>query len=494
VYRIDSETEYGYDSLGRLVSVLQPAVFDPISSTTKQPETQYGYDAYGNMVSITDANGRVTTFSFDQFGRQTGRTLPDDGNPNTNESESTVYGPFGEVDYTIDFNGAKVDSVYDYEAGSGLATKFGRLARLDLYDPAETKVETVEYRYDELGRIDTVTETKVLEVRVTDTDFCGCGQISKVTTPEGWIAYKYDQPTGRRIKMWTANTEVQYGYDILGRLTTVSETKRDGEVLSDPLATSYAYDEVGNVSKITVTEGTTLRRETTNSFDSERHWLVGVTNKDGGGTTLSTFNYTRRADGQITDLSESVKQPDGSTVTTTAEYTYDALNRLTKEEVDVSTVGQDYTKEYTLELVGNRTKLVESKEGQPPVTTTNTYNARDQLLTATTGAVTITYSYDSNGSLIMQVGGGDTSTFDWDLRGRMIGATVSRSGTTTVAEYRYTPAGIRSSVTETVNGGQPTTTLHIIDTLGPSGYAQVVEEGRGAVVLGAESEPGADPL
>jgi YD repeat-containing protein len=151
-------------------------------------------------------------------------------------------------------------------------------------------------------------------------------------------------------------------------------------------------------------------------------------------------------------------------------------------------------KEYTLDLVGNRTRLVETKEGLSPVTTTNTYNARDQLLTATTAAVTITYSYDSNGSLIMQVGGGETSTFDWDIRGRLIGATVSKSGTTTVAEYRYTPAGIRSSVTETVNGGQPTTTLHIIDTLGPSGYAQVVEEGRGAVVLGAESEPAADPL
>jgi RHS repeat-associated protein len=117
-------------------------------------------------------------------------------------------------------------------------------------------------------------------------------------------------------------------------------------------------------------------------------------------------------------------------------------------------------------------------------------------LTATTGAVTITYSYDSNGSLIMQVGGGDTSTFDWDLRGRMIGATVTKSGTTTVAEYRYTPAGIRSSVKETINGGQPTTTLHLIDTLGPSGYAQVVEERTesGVVVASYVYGPSLDPL
>jgi YD repeat-containing protein len=233
----------------------------------------------------------------------------------------------------------------------------------------------------------------------------------------------------------------------------------------------------------------------TRRFDPERHWLVGVMNNDGT-DGKSRFGYVRRADGQIVHVDEWVIQPDNTKVDTSATYTYDALNRLTKEVVDVSTAGADYTKEYTLDLVGNRTKLVETKEGQSPVTTTNTYNARDQLLTATTGAVTVTYSYDSNGSLTMQVGGGDTSTFDWDLRGRMIGAAVTKSGTTTVAEYRYTPNGIRSTVKETVNGGQPTTTLHIIDTLGPSGYAQVVEERTesGVVVGSFVYGPSLDPL
>jgi RHS repeat-associated protein len=200
-----------------------------------------------------------------------------------------------------------------------------------------------------------------------------------------------------------------------------------------------------------------------------RHWLVGIENKDGAGNLLSNFEYTRRDDGQILTLSESVKQLDGSFETVTVTYTYDAINRLAKEVVDSSVTGQDYTKEYVLDLVGNRTKLVETKEGQSAVATTSTYNARDQLLTESDGSTTINYGYDSNGSLITQMG----RTQSWDLRGRLSGATVD--GVTT--SYRYTPDGIRSSVTE-----GSTTIDYIIDGMTPSGYQQVVEETAGGVL------------
>lgn len=93
----------------------QPAVFDPVSGQPKQPVTQYGDNMDGHRTSITDTNGRVTKFRFDQFGRSTGRTLPD------GKSESTAYDAFGATDYHIDCNGATVDLVYD--AGSGLGTQ-----------------------------------------------------------------------------------------------------------------------------------------------------------------------------------------------------------------------------------------------------------------------------------------------------------------------------------------------------------------------------------
>jgi YD repeat-containing protein len=86
------------------------------------------------------------------------------------------------------------------------------------------------------------------------------------------------------------------------------------------------------------------------------------------------------------------------------------LAHLTKETVDSSVVGEDYTKTYTLDMVGNRTKLVTSKEGLPTETTISTYNSRDQLLTETTGSTTINYGYDDNGSLKTQSGNGSSRT------------------------------------------------------------------------------------
>ena len=87
-----------------------------------------------------------------------------------------------------------------------------------------------------------------------------------------------------------------------------------------------------------------------------------------------------------------------------------------------------------------------------------------------TGAATITSSYDTNGSLTSQSGNGSSRTQSWDVRGRLSGATVDG----VVASYTYTPDGIRSSVTEAGS-----TVAYVIDGMGPSGYAQVVEERAG---------------
>ena len=360
----------------------------------------------------------------------------------------------------IDFNGTKVDHVYDYELGSYLTTKLGRMARIDLYDPSNSKVETIEYSYDLFGRTDTITETEGSIVRITDMDYDIEGRVVKITRPEGIINYGYDDATSWHTKTWTSNSEWSYEYDNVGRLDVVTD-------VGSNLSTDYNYDTIGKVSTITVSQGVTTVRTTTHTYDPQRHWLTKIEHKDGSGANLSTFDYVRRADGQILQVDESVKQPDNTFVVTQQNYTYDALNRLTREVVDTSTTGADFTNEYVLDLVGNRTEKIETKEGQSPVTTTYSYNARDQLLSETDGSSTINYGYNSNGSLTSQSGGGSSRTQNWDIRGRLSGAVVDGVST----KYEYTPDGIRSSVTE-----GSATTDYIIDGMTPSGYAQVVEE------------------
>ena len=82
--------------------------------------------------------------------------------------------------------------------------------------------------------------------------------------------------------------------------------------------------------------------------------LTSRVNKDDANNTLSSFSYARALDGQITSLTETAKQPDGTSITTTANYTYDALNRLVREQVDTAGTVADYTIDYTLDLLGNR--------------------------------------------------------------------------------------------------------------------------------------------
>ena len=40
------------------------------------PVTQYGYDMYGDELSQTDANGHVTTWTYDSLGHQLSSNLP----------------------------------------------------------------------------------------------------------------------------------------------------------------------------------------------------------------------------------------------------------------------------------------------------------------------------------------------------------------------------------------------------------------------------------
>jgi RHS repeat-associated protein len=477
-YDIDAvgqRTDYGYDSLGRLQTVTQPAVIDPATGQSVRPVTTYGYDNYGNRTSITDANQHVTAFAFDAFGRQTGRTLP--AVNGTSVAENQTYDSFGNAATSTDFAGNTTVYIYDYNRTG--STTLGRLMETDYYAAgAGTPEETETYSYDSLGRRESVIDTVGGAARETDYQFDLDGHVTQVTSPEGTIYYQYDLVTGLQTRMNTDQTEVDYAYDPLGRLVQVQEVKRAGTVLSNAVVTAYGYDAVGDLTTQVTTQGSATLASTTDVYDEQMHWLKSVVNAGGFGSTLSSFTYTRRADGQITQVVETVNPSAASApVHTTTVYSYDALDRLTEEAVttDDSSAGS-YTTDYTLDLVGNRVKEVKTQSGQT-TETDSSYNARDELAQETVlqdgvQSSQTQFDYDDNGSLTNQSSdNGDSTAYRYDARGRLSGATVVRGGATTETSYVYTADGIRAA--ETVNG---VSTRYIIDGFGPSGYAQVVEE------------------
>jgi len=75
-----------------------------------------------------------------------------------------------------------------------------------------------------------------------------------VNAPEGVINYGYDLATGRHKLTCSANSEVAYGYDALGRLQTVIVHKRNGAAISYE-TTTYAYTAVGSRYTVTLPSG-----------------------------------------------------------------------------------------------------------------------------------------------------------------------------------------------------------------------------------------------
>jgi RHS repeat-associated protein len=471
-YQIDAvgnRTDCGYDAQGRLVTVTQPAVINPANGQSVRPVTTYAYDRYGDQTSITDANGHVTSFTYDALGRQTSETLP--AANGLSATETTTYNSFGDVDTRTDFNGNVTKYIYDYEQPGG--TTLGRLMEFDYTPTGSSTVQSkVTCQYDPLGRQVKVIETTGGVTRETDTTYDAENRVTQVTSPEGTIDYAYSDQTGLETKIWTSQSETDFGYDAMGRLQSVTESKRGGAVLSTPTVSTYAYDRyTGNTLSLTISSGASTLETTTYGYDPQHHWLTSVTNTDGSGNTLSSFTYTRRADGRINGETESVQQPDGSTRTGTETYIYDALDRLTQESWN-SSAGDSYTIQYALDLVGNR--LGETVTGTGAKTATDTYNARDELVSETTtggGTTTATtFGYDANGSQTTVTANGILQqTNVYDARGRLV--QVNNGSGAVLESILYTANGSRAAVTQ--NGVQ---TSYIVDEQSATGYPEVLEE------------------
>ncbi len=68
-------------------------------------------------------------------------------------------------------------------------------------------------------------------------------QLASTASPEGTIHYVYNA-IGQQIETYTDNTDTAYGFDVQGRLVSVTVTKLNGQSVV-PLVTSYSYDLAG---------------------------------------------------------------------------------------------------------------------------------------------------------------------------------------------------------------------------------------------------------
>jgi len=446
-YAIDADgavTEFGYDSMGRVIKelgfiTLRSTTSSPSLSTMNSWATTYGsttgnrttrsfYDLAGRLVYSVDPEGYITENRYDTAGRTTltiryasSYTVTDSDTlatvaamlpgsiPATAVQNSFSYTTDGQVSDSYDGMGIQTHYVYD---------ALGRVTdKTVAYGTSDAA--TCHYVYDSAGRVSSVTEAYgATEAATTSYTYDGMGHMLTMVDPRGYTT--------------------SYTYDTLGHVLTVT-VPIDG---STNAVTTNTYDAFGNLSTTVDPRGNTSYY----FYDGLNRQTLAV-DADGYATATS---YT--VDSQIasvthyvTAITSTITAGTPPTITTnaadaTTSFTYDKLGRVTQ-----TTDALGNSESYTLDAFGNRLTVTNKLGG----VTTNTYDRRGLLLTevlpetsvTSSGSteatsVTNTYTYDARGNRTQMVEASGltearTTNYTYDLNNRLIqqsGDTVSVNG------------------------------------------------------------------
>ncbi|WDE97667.1 Ig-like domain-containing protein [Lentisphaera profundi] len=453
--------KFEYDIQGRLIAVELPEVLNPETNVRVKPKYIYDYNVYGNLDSITDPKGRITSFTYDQFGRQLSRKMP------SANTESKVYDTLGRMKYAVDFKGQIMGYSYD---NLGRTTDKKYYANLNAYN-SDLVDKTVSMEYDELGRVDNMTD----ERGITDYTYSIDGRLMAIASPEGTLNYEYYEATGRKKRTYTQNSDQRYVYDELGRLEVVAVHKKNGVTLTTPEETIYVYNELG------LREGIIYSNGVMSTYDyNSMNQLTDIAHITSAEEVLASYKYELRADGRRAEVLEKRKEASGVLSQTSIVYTYDELNRLTKEASISNADDATFITNYEYDIVGNRTKKASASD-----VIDYSYNISDQLVTeASTAEGTTSYGYDVTGAMVSKTRGLERSTFEYGYDNRMEKAQIKRyeddKFVESNVEYVYNQNGtrVRTRNAYSVDGSSAGDDEHLqlVDEANFTGYSQVFEE------------------
>ncbi len=376
--------------------------------------TLYGYDSEGRRIKEISPSGSVSSFTYDDCGREMVRMTPYHGN------------------HTL--------AVYTYYRESGSADPDISYRRAVLNETA-TQVWREDFTYEEQDGYRRVTKS---------TQALGCTD-PRVEITETWLDTAEEPLCRGRLRMRQGVDGVQtwYSYEACSDFGAVykvtAETRANGEAVSAHSRRNVTYiSAVGNNMRHEVyhllSNGTwALSESETYEYDSENNWVkrtrgngrvttrtmmccgpLSVTDEDGITTT-----YGYNAAHQLEEVIREEILEDGVVITpeTITTYTRDAAGRVLTERKDIGAMTTIATTQY--DLLGreiSRTDILNR-------TTTTAYSEDGLTTTMTTpaGATFITTRY-ANRSLAAVGGSGQRAMmYEYDVQDNLLCTMVKLS-------------------------------------------------------------------
>lgn len=335
------------DSFGRTVGVVEGGV-DPTT-------TLYAYDIVDRVSTIMDADGVVTQLTYDRRGLKTQISRA-----------STIVG------YAYDLHGNRV--LMSHATGN---------------EPLDPTRDLSKWTYDALDRMETATPA-LRSWSTEDEARYGGG----TANPTRVTSYYYDEPghgfgAGRLTRVDGPALETNYEYSAEGLVTKEGRTfsiAPESTTWSQGASMATTYGPTGHMLQQSYPDAVTSAKYAYD--DLGRPISVDV---QGVGGTKRVAALERNLAGLVTLRKTPITSMNQA-------YTYDALGRITLDEIKTS-AGVVAGESLTYDSIGN---VVKAKDLGQARTMTYTYDERAQIRTAKSdnGSYNGTFTYSGTGRLL----------------------------------------------------------------------------------------------
>ncbi|ONI87005.1 hypothetical protein ALI144C_10225 [Actinosynnema sp. ALI-1.44] len=391
---------YGYDLRGRKIRTDDP----------DQGTTEYTYDDEDRVLSEKDSRGVTLAFAYDKLGRKTAL------------HEGSLTGP-KRAEW-------KYDTLADGKPATGMATSSTRYVDGNAYTTAVTAIDAANRPTKAAITIPPV-EGKLARTYEFETSYHQDGSVATDKRPA--VGGLSDETLTHKYNPLGMPTELS------GKTTYVTGTK---------------YNHFDEVEQVTLNAG---GKWLTHRFDYEEgtHRLLrATTDRETGPQRQSDVRYAYDEAGNITRISDTPGADTGIAPDTQC-FGYDYLRRLnsawTPGNGDCAAAPTaaglggpaPYWHTWALDNVGNRKQQTKTTPDGKKTTSTYGYSApgqpqphalRSVTTTGPTGTTSVdSYGYDPSGNTTVRKRAGTDQNMEWDAEGHL--AKVTENGKTTAFLY-----------------------------------------------------------